>query len=423
MNTLFRKVLIVDDQSEHHLQQRDVLIREGVIAEIGKEVKADAATTVVEGNGACLSTGWFDLRVSFREPGEEQKETIRSGQHAAAQGGFTGVLLMPSTKPALQSRADIEAVKVRASGHAVEVYPCGALTVNREGKELTEMYDMVQGGAVAFTDDKRVVSNSGVMLRALQYSGNVGGKVIAFADDPGISGGHTANESAVTTLLGFKGSPAFAEALALNRDIQLSRYADQPVHFSGISSKDAVDVLRTAKKSGAKVTAEVAVHHLLLTDDSLNEFDSNFKVNPPLRGTADREALVNALVDGTIDAVVSDHAPEDTESKEVEFDYAAFGVIGLETLYGVLKTALGKQLTPELTAKILSINPRAIAGVNRPAIKVGETANLTLFNPDERWTFSKGHIRSRSSNSPFIGKELTGKVKAVYNNGELVVSV
>ena len=287
----------------------DLLIVDGSFQLIDNKIKDDkipANTIVVDGGNHFVSPGWFDLRTYLREPGDEQKETIRSGQDAAAKGGYTGILAMPLTNPLIQTRSAIEFVKTKSMGHTVEVIQAGCLTENREGKELTGMFDMLLGGAGAFTDDKRNIADAGVMLRALQYAGNIGARIISFADDPAISGKSTANESANTTALGFKGSPDLAEVIALKRDLSLVEYTGQPLHISGISSASAVEEIRKAKKQGLKITAEVYAHHLLLDDGALNDFDSNYKVKPPLRSVSDKQALIAGVLDGTIDAIASD---------------------------------------------------------------------------------------------------------------------
>jgi dihydroorotase len=326
---------------------------------------------------------------------------------------------MPSVNPTIQKRSDVEFLLGKSKQKAVDVFIAGALTVNREGKELAELYDMQLGGAVIFTDDKRAINNSGLLLRALQYADNIGAKVITYADDKSISGDSIANESVATTKLGFKGSPTIAEGIALERDIRLAEYANTPLHCSGISSSEAIDAIRTAKKMGLPITAEVNVAHLFFTDDILSTFDSNYKVKPPFRSESDRDLLKEALLDGTIDCVVTDHSPEDIESKDVEFDYAAIGMIGLETAYSVLNTAFEGTLSPSQVATVLSINPRSILNVNVPAIEVGAVANYTLFNPEMMVTYSSEHFKSKSKNTPFLNASLKGKVMMAINGSVL----
>ena len=278
---------------------------------------------------------------------------------------------------------------------------------------------MQLGGAVIFTDDKRAINNSGLLLRGLQYADNIGAKVIVYADDKSLSGDSLANESAVTTKLGFKGSPSIAEGIALERDIRLAEYANTPLHCSGVSSIEAVEAIRTAKKMGLPVTAEVNVAHLYFTDEVLNSFDSNYKVKPPFRGTTDKEMLKEALLDGTIDCVVTDHSPEDIESKDVEFEYAAPGMIGLETAYSVLNSAFDGLITPDQIAQVLSINPRSILGLHIPSITAGSVANFTLFNPAAEVIYDLNDLKSKSRNTPFLNRTLKGKVMMAINGSIL----
>ncbi|MFN8153431.1 MAG: dihydroorotase [Bacteroidia bacterium] len=420
MNLLLKNVRINDPSSSLHGKNTDVLVNNGIIQETGNGLTAPAETVVVEEAGVEVSPGWLDLRAFFREPGDEQKETIRSGQKAAAQGGFTGVVVMPSTHPAIQTHADVSFIKARATGYPVDVFPGGALTEQLEGKELAGMYDMKLAGAVAFTDVKRAIGNSGVMLRALQYAGNLGAPVISYADDPGLTAKLQATESPFTTLLGFKGAPAIAEEIAVQRDLSLVKYAGVPIHISGISTRDAVNRIREAKKEGVPVTAEVYVYHLLLDDTSLEGFSSMYKVKPPLRTADDVLALREAVIDGTIDVICSDHSPEDLESKDVEFDYAAYGMISLESFYGVLNAAFKGSLSRERMYEVLVKNPRRILGIDVPSITKGAIANLTVYHPATAWTFGKEHIQSKSSNTPFTGTTFKGKPIGIYNQGEWV---
>ena len=425
MKLLIRQVEIVDPTSAFNGKIVDVFIVNGSYHTIANTISLDkipSDTQIIEEKNCCLSVGWLDMRSNFRQPGEEQKETIASGQAAAAQGGFTAVLLMPSTKPEIQTRSDVEFVMRKSESNAVTVFQAGALTKDRAGKELNELFDMQLGGAIAFCDDKHSVGDSGVMMRAMQYAGNINTRIIAFADDKGLSRESTTNESAVTTLLGFKGSPSIAEEIDVQRLISLTEYTGQHLHISGVSSKAAVEVIRNAKARGVKISAEVYVYHLLLSDDALNDFDTNYKVKPPLRSEADRIALVDALLDGTIDVVVSDHSPEDPESKVVEFDFAAFGMIGLESAFGVLQKALGKRSTPKLIATLLSSNPRKILGLPSLSIQENQKAECTLFNRNEEWEFTTKHIKSLSRNTPFIDMKFRGKVKGIYGNSKWVTA-
>lgn len=421
MNYLLRNVIIADARSPLHNKKSDIHIVDGIINSIATagSLKDDNAVVI---ENAMVSPGWFDMRANFREPGEEQKESIRSGQAAAAAGGFTGVLLMPSVNPCISSRGAVEYVKSLSKDHAVEVMPAGSITDKREGKDLAEMFDMKQGGAFMFTDDKRYLQNSGLMLRALQYAGNIDAGIIAYAEDTSLSGTNSANESMVTTLLGMKGAPAISEVIAIERDLNLVRYSGQPLHFAGISTREAVEAIRIAKLEGLPVTAEVSIAYLLFDDTSLNDFDTTFKVKPPLRGKTDVAVLREAVLDGTIDVVSSDHCPQDIESKAVEFEYAGFGMSSIETLYAGLRIAFGDALTTSRLSELLSYAPRSICRLSTATIQDGAAANLTLFDPERKFTYRKETMKSRGVNSPFLGKELQGSVVGIINNGRVVMN-
>jgi dihydroorotase len=417
MSVLIKQAKIIDSSSPHHGRVRDVLIENGIIKTIADSI-SERADKTIEGKGNCLSIGWFDLHVNFREPGHEYKEDLLSGCRAAMAGGFTEVLCMPSTFPPIQSKSEIELIRTKTREELVNVHTAGALSVNLEGKDLSEMFDMHSNGALAFTDDKKAVQDSGLMLRALLYTKNFNGLVMSFADDKYISVKGQMNESISATQLGIKGIPSLAEELMLNRDIFLSEYAETKIHFSSVSTAKSIDLIRKAKARGLKVTCDVAAHNILLDDSMLAEFDTNYKVKPPLRTKDDIKAIIHGLKDGTIDSITSDHTPEDVENKKKEFDLAAFGIIGLETAYSVANTALQKILETDKLVEKFAIAPRKVLGLTMPSVKDGERANLTLFNPDEEWTVEEKHLRSKSKNSPFVGMKLKGKVKGVFNKGK-----
>lgn len=419
MNILLKNITVVEPGSAIDGKSVDVLIRNGVYERIGNALKADGLDEELECDGLHMSGGWFDMRSAFGEPGAEQKETIRSGQNAAAAGGFTGVLLMPSTLPPLQTASDISFVKGRAAQHTVDVYPCGVMTDGGEGKDVSGMYDMRLAGASAFTDGKRWVRDSGLMLRLMQYADGIGARLISYMDDPGLTAKRSVNESSNTVVLGMKGMPPVAEKIALQRDLNLIAYAGIPLHVSGISTAESVHEIAKAKAAGLPVTAEVYAYHLLLDDSELGGFDSLVKTMPPLRSVSDVEALRKAVLDGTVDVVCSDHAPHEVEVKAVEFDFAAFGMIGLESCFSVLNTAFGGQLPLQRLVDVLVTNPRRILGIPVPVIREGETANFTVFNRSESRIFSDAHVVSKSSNSPLLGRDLQGYPVFCGNNGYL----
>jgi dihydroorotase len=418
MKLLIKSVKIIDSKSPHHGKAKDILIDKGKIISIGDNL-TDKDAKVIEQKGLHVSPGWCDMKANFCDPGYEYKEDIHSGINAAAAGGFTAVVVMPSTNPVVHSKSEVEYILNKSKGKITEIYPAGALSVNSEGKDMAELHDMYLAGAVAFTDDKRPVSDSGLMIRALQYVSNINVRVMAYAEDRYVTGRSIVNESLQTTMNGFKGAPSLAEEMMIERDISISRYTGMPLHFSTITSARSVELIRAAKKKGMKITCDVAAHYLLLDDSMLGDYNSNYKVKPPLRTKDDVEALIKGLKDGTIDAICSDHSPQDDESKKVEFDFASFGIIGLETAFAVANTALKDHLTTEQIIEKFSSAPRNILGINNPVIKENEAANLTLFNPAAEWTFTKDDIKSKSSNTPFIGWKFTGKVAGVVNKGML----
>lgn len=421
MKTLIKQIKILDSSSPHHGKTKDVLIESGVIKKISEANSiTEKVDKTIDGKGKHLSIGWFDLHVNFREPGFEYKEDLLSGCKAAAAGGFTGVLCMPSTFPPIQSKSEIELITTKTKNELVDVYPAGVLSVNREGKDLSEMYDMKCAGALAFTDDKKSVQDSGLMLRALMYSKNFNALILSHADDKNISAHGQMNEGVMNTQLGLKGIPSIAEETMIVRDLFLARYAETKIHFSTISSAMSVELIREAKKGGINVTCDVAAHQLLLDDSLLSDFDTNYKVNPPFRSKEDIEALKKAVADGTIDAICSDHSPEDVERKKKEFDHAAFGIIGLETAFAVANTAMKKSIALEKLIETFTVNPRKILSLAIPTIKEGEQANLTMFDSEIEWTFEEQHIKSKSKNTPFIGTTLKGKAVAVFNKGLMI---
>jgi len=418
-NLLIQSVKILDYQSPFNGKIADVLISNGKIAEIGKSISVpDKSTVVFSAKGQVLSPGFFDLNVNFGEPGLETKEDMGTGCMSAAAGGFTGLALMPNTQPPIHSKAEVSYLLSKSKNNLVDIYPLGCISHNREGKELAEMYDMQQSGAIAFTDGNRPVSNAGLMSRALLYTKSFKGLILSYAEDQDIAGKARMNEGLMSTYLGMKGNPSLAEELMISRDLYLAEYNDSRIHFSTISSAKSVDLIRKAKKAGIKVSCDVAVHHLIFTEDNLDGFDSNFKVKPPFRTRKDQKALIAGLKDGTIDAIVTQHSPHEIEFKDVEFEIASYGIIGLQT---ALPIALKAGLSLETIIEKMAVAPRNILGISIPELKTGNSANFILLNPEEEWELNEDSNRSKSSNSPFYGQILKGKVKLVCNNGQYII--
>jgi dihydroorotase len=407
--TLLRNVKVVDPTGPHHDTTVDILIRNGVIAKVAARISAKDARAV-NYEGAHASPGWVDLRAHFRDPGEEWKAGLANGLDAAAAGGFTAVAVLPSTKPVTDDRAGIGYLLQRAQGHPVQLLPIGALTQGLKGEQLAELYDQQQAGAVAFGDDQRTIRNSRLMMLALQYSSGVGAApVMVYPNDPDLSRGGQMHEGPMSTRLGLKGLPPVAETLQLQRDLALQAYAGGHLHVSTISTAESVALIREAKARKQHITASVAAHNLLLDDGCLRGFETCYKVTPPLRDLEHIEALRDGVKDGTIDAIVSDHRPEDREHKVLEFGQAAFGIIGLETAFAVANTAVKGRMSLRRLIERFTHGPRAVLGTPLVHIVEGTTANITLFDPELNWVCGEQDLVSKSHNTPFLGQRLTGR--------------
>jgi dihydroorotase len=402
----------------------NIRIRDGIISEISDSIQPEKGEEIFDAEGAYVSGGWMDMHVHFREPGFEHKETIKTGCGAAAFGGFTEVACMPNTKPATHTRDVVEFIRKKAEKEAVDVHPIGCVTKERAGKSIAEMADMKEGGAVAFSDDGDPVYSSQVMRVALEYSSMLGIPIINHEEDLELSRPGHMNEGAVSTRLGLDGTPGIAEETMIARDILLAEFTGGHIHVAHISTRKGVDLVRKAKQEGVNVTTEVCTHHFDLTDEEVDKrhFDTNVKMHPPLRTLDDVEAMIEGLVDGTIDVICTDHAPHAIEEKEVEFIYAPNGIIGLETAWSISVKKLlksGKLTLQQLLEKIV-VNPRKILNLEIPVLKEGKTANLTIFNTDEEWVYSAKEVRSKSRNSPYVGDKMVGRAVAIYNNKCLV---
>ncbi len=414
MNLLVKNVIIADPQSSFNKQECDVRVVDGLIQNIGK-LTANHDETVFEAAGAFLSPGFFDLNCVAGDPGFETKEDIQTLTNAAKAGGFTGLALLPQANPVVQSKSQVEYILNKAKGNLVDVLPVGAISQNREAKELAELFDMQQAGAVAFSDGDRALQDDGFMSRALQYAKGFDALLMVYPENKSIAGKSQINESKTSVLLGMKGLPALAEEMHIARDIFLATYNETKIHISNISTAGSVALIRKAKKDGVQVSCDVTAHHLVFTEELLADFDSNYKVKPPLRSKADVKALIAGLKDGTIDAVTSQHRPEEIEFKNVEFEIAHYGIIALQT---VLPLLLRVGLDASLIAEKLAINPRKLLNLAVPVIAEGEQANFTVINPTEKWLYNAKSNFSKSANSPLLGSELTGKVMLVCNNGQ-----
>ncbi len=418
MTTLIKSAKIIDDSSPHHKQIKDILIVNGKITEIASSIQEKSSYKVLKFDNLHVSCGWFDTSVSFGEPGYEERETIQKGLEVASKSGFTCVAVNSNTNPVIDTKSAVEFLINKAKNSATKLLPIGALTQGSKGADMAELFDMQQSGAIAFGDYEKSITNDNLMKIALLYAQNFDGLIIGFPNNISIAGEGVVNEGVNSTKLGLKGIPALAEHLQIVRDLYLLEYTGGKLHIPTISTATSVQLIKEAKKKGLQVSCSVTAHHLILTDDELETFDSKAKVSPPLRTKQDNKALLKGLKDGVIDMITSDHHPIDIENKKLEFSIAKDGTIGLESLFGAVNSVLDL----ETSIKALTSNPRSIFGQEPQSIKTNNTANLTLFNPVENYIFSRNNILSTSKNSAFIGKELKGKVYGIYSNKKLVLN-
>ena len=420
MKILIKKAKIIDTSSKYNNKTCDVLINNNIIEKIGKSIKIDAKTKVYKKDNLHISQGWLDMHVNFGQPGFEHRETISNGLSAAAKGGFTEVLLMPNTQPSIDNSTMINYIKGFNSNSVVKIQVAGNLTKEQKGKNIVEIHDMIDSGCVAFTDDKKSIQSNELMKIGLLYIKNTPSLIMNYPNDKKIQNNGVINEGKISTQLGLKGIPNIAEQMMVDRDITLCTYTDSKIHESYISTEESVEKISKAKNNGLNITSDVALHNIFLTEESVNNFDTRFKVLPPLRTKNDNKAIIKGLKDGTIDVITSDHNPFEIETKKIEFDNAAFGIIGLESAFGLINKNLEEHMSLNQMIEKISNNPRKILGLENVSIKEGNTANITIFDPDYKWKFKEDDIISKSKNSPFIGEKLKGKALAIYNNNKFL---
>lgn len=417
MKTIIRNATIIDAKSPFHNKTVDILIADGCILKIENKIANPDNYQEIQLDNLHVSPGWFDSSVSLGEPGFEDRETIENGLKVAAKSGFTGIALQPNSYPIIDNQSQVHFVKSKWQSAATELFPIGALTKESEGKDMAELFDMKNAGAIAFGDYNRSLENANLLKIALQYTQDFDGLVIAFSQDEKIKGNGVANEGVISTRLGLKGIPNLAEELQVARNLFLLEYTGGKLHIPTISTAKSVALIQEAKAKGLNVSCSVSVQNFVLTDVKLEEFDTRYKVSPPLRTEADRLALIEGVKNGTIDMITSDHNPIDIEHKKMDFDTAKSGTIGLESAFGALLTVLPvATVIDKLTAA------RSIFGLDIPSITEGAKANISLFNPEGKSIFTTENILSKSKNSAFIGSEIKGKVYGIINQNQLILN-
>ncbi len=421
MQLLLKNIRICSEQKIAAPQ--DIRIRDGIIQAIGKNLPMEPGVQEISFPGqAHASAGWMDVGVHTGDPGYEHREDLRTATQAAAAGGFTAIACAPNTLPVVDSKSSVVYIQNKTAGLPVSVYPIGAISIGAQGADLAELYDMHAAGAIAFSDGRMPVQDAGLLLRALQYVQAFQGLILHQPHHKSIAAGGQMHEGLISTQLGMRGMAALSEEVMIQRDLSLLEYAGGRLHLHLVSTKKGVEMVRAAKAAGLPVTASVAVANLCFTDAALVDFDSNWKVRPPLRDETHRQALLEGLADGTIDFICSNHTPWDQEMKNVEFPFAEFGMIGLETAFALCRTFLEKELSLEQLVQRWAVGPRRVLGLPVPEIKPGAPAELTLFDPGQAWTFTEKDIRSKSVNTPFVGQHFKGKVLGIFNNGRLVMN-
>jgi len=411
---LLKNITVLDKTSEHNGKKVNVLIENGKISKIGAAVE-DAALEIIDFSGSYLAPGFCDLYVNINDPGFEYREDISSVANAAIAGGFTTICATANNHPITQTKAQVEYILNNAKNTPITILPIGAVTENFDGKTPTEMLDMHYAGAIAFSDVPHGIKDSGVLLRALQYVQPFNGLIITMPFDKTLVGDGQVNESEVSVRMGMKGITNLSEYSVVQRDIELLKYTGGKLHFVGISTKESIELIRKAKAEQLNVTCSVFVHHLISDESDVKNFDSNYKVFPPLRTQDDQQALIEGLKDGTIDCTSTQHTPLNIDEKNVEFEVADFGIIGLETAFGLLNKKLENVISKERLIELLSTNPRKI-------INQKTNSDFIILNFEEEYTFSEKNIKSKSKNTPYIGKPLKGKVKAVFSKGKLIIN-
>ena len=415
MNIILKSAKVINVESKHNGSKQDILISEGKIKKIGSTISVKNAKTISIKN-LHVSVGWFDSSVSFGEPGYEERETLINGADVAAKSGFTDLLLNPSTNPVLDNQTDISFIKSKSLNSSCNIHPIGALTLSSESKDLAELYDMKNSGAVGFYDFKKPILNSNLLKTALLYSQSFNSVIMSYPQDNSVAKGGLINEGTISVNYGIKGIPNFAEEIQIARDLHVLEYTGGKLHIPTISTKKSLELIKKAKSKGLNVTCSVAVHNLIFNDKKLKDFDTRFKVLPPLREEKDRIALVNGVKTGLIDMVTSDHLPIDLENKKTDIENAKYGTIGLESIFGSLLSLFDLNQTIEILSR-----GREIFNIEKPEFEVGSKASLSLFTIND-YEFSKADILSKSKNSAFLGMKMKGKPIGVINGNKITIN-
>ena len=416
MSIVLKSAKVIDAESNYHGSKQDILISNGRIKKIAKSISSKGSKEIsVE--GLHVSKGWLDSSVSFGEPGFEERETIVNGGYVAGKSGFTDIILNPNTNPIIDTQADISFIKLKSKNIVSNIHPLGALSKGSNSLELAELRDMKESGAIGFYDYKKSIENSNLLKTALLYTQTFDSLIFSFPMEKSISKNGIINEGLTSTSYGIKGIPAICEEIQINRDLKILEYTGGRLHIPTISCKSSVDLIRQAKNKGLNITCSVAIHNLIFNDEKLKDFDTRFKVLPPLRTELDRKALIKGVEDGTIDLVTSDHSPVDVDHKKMDIDSADFGTIGLESFFGALLSVFDLNTT----IKILT-SGKTIFNILDYKIKEGSTANFSLFKIDNEFTFSKSDIFSKSKNSAFIGKKMKGIPMGIIVNDKFLIN-
>lgn len=420
MKILLKNCLIKDPVNNYD-GEYDILISKGKIKNIDRNI-TEKDCNIIDIQGKIVIPGLVDIHTHLREPGYENKETIKTGCEAAAAGGFTKIACMANTNPVIDNVSTVEFIKSKAREAAVKVFPVGSITKNLEGKELSEMGFMAEAGVKAISDDGKTVMNTEIMRRAMEYAGSFGLTIIDHCEDINLVGQGVMHEGYYSTILGLKPIPAAAEEIIIGRDIILSQFTGTPIHIAHLSTKQGLKMVEEARNDGVKISCEVTPHHLLLTDKAVKGYDTNTKVNPPLRSEEDRQVLIQGLKDHKIDVIATDHAPHTYEDKLGEYNYAANGISGLETALSLIYTNLIKEkvIGWEELVKLMVYNPADILQINAKGIKTGETADITIFDPQKEWNVDPQKFKSKGKNTPFTGDRLSGKVELTMVDGKIV---